>query len=197
MSDASAIGYVSQGLQALLRAFITNHNGPFKGKEIDLRSPREVSAVGDNPTLISLWLYRVRRHDDLVNLPPVLRPDGRLELRPLPLNLHYLVTPFAPDALDRQRLLGLAMQALNDHPRLTAEFLQPQLLEEPPAGLGIHLEPQSLEESAKIWHALHEPYRLSAPYLVQYVPIPSAVSRKGGPAVLDKRVDAGSIERVS
>jgi hypothetical protein len=196
MSDASAIGYVTQSLQALLRAFITN-SGPLSGTDVDLRSPKEISATGSNPTLVSLWLYRVRRHDDLVNAAPLPRPDGRIAMRPLPLDLHYLVTPFAPAPLTRQRLLGMAMQALYDHPRLTAEFLRPELLDEPPAALGIHLEPQSLEESTKVWHALHEPYSLSAAYLVQYVPIPSAVTRPAGPPVLDKRIAAAAIERVA
>jgi len=196
MTDASGIGYVSQSLQALLRATITD-SGPLPGTPIDLRSPKEIIAAKNNPTLVSLWLYRVERHDDLMNAPPVIRPDGRISLRPLPLDLHYLVTPFAPDTLTRQRLMGLAMQTLHDHARVGADFLRPELLDEPPASIGVHLEPQSLEESTKIWHALHEAYELSASYLVQYVPITSARSRTAGPVVVDKTLAVAAIERVA
>jgi hypothetical protein len=196
MTDASGIGYVTQSIQALLRASITD-SGPFPGTEIDLRSPKEIVDAGANPTVVSLWLYRVRRHDDLVNAPPVVRPDGRVSLRPLPLDLYYLVTPIAPSILTKQRLLGLAMQALHDQARVGAEFLRPELLGEPPGALSVHLEPQTLEETTRVWHALHAPYDLSVTYLVQYVPIASALTRPGGAPVLDKSAAMAAIQRVA
>lgn len=196
MADASGIGYVSQSLQALLRATIMN-SGPFPGTDIDLRSPKEIAVAGNNPTLVSLWLFRVQRLEDLVNAPPQFRPDGRVLQRPLPLNLSYMVTPIAPSTLTKQRLLGLAMQTFHDHARIGAEFLRPELLQDPPGALSIHLEPQTLEEATRVWHALHEPYELSVTYLVQYVPIASAVSRPEAPRVLDKADRYAAIERVS
>lgn len=196
MTDASGIGYVTQSLQALLRASITN-SGPLAGTDIDLRSPREIVHTGHNPTVVSLWLYRVKRHDDLVNAPPVVRPDGRISLRPLPLDLYYLVTPIAPSVLTKQRLLGLAMQALHDQARVGAEFLRPELLDEPPGAISVHLEPQTLEEATRVWHALHEPYDLSVTYMVQYVPIASATSRPAGAPVIRKSGLVAAIERVA
>lgn len=196
MVDASGIGYVSQSLQALLRATIMN-SGPFPGTDIDLRSPKEIMAAGNNPTVVSLWLHRVRRLDELVNAPPQVRPDGRVTQRPLPLNLYYLVTPIAPSTLTKQRLLGLAMQTFHDHARVGAEFLRTELLQEPPGSIGIHLEPQTLEETTRIWHALHEPYDLSVAYMVQYVPIASVISRPEAPRVVDKADRYATIERVA
>jgi hypothetical protein len=195
MTDASGISYVSQSLQALLRAAIAA--SPLSMASVELKSPKEIIAAKNNPTLVSLWLYRVHRHEDLANAPPVIRPDGRIGMRPLPLDLHYLVTPFAGDTLTKQRLLGLAMQTMHDHARVGAEFLLPELLDEPPGMIGVHLEPQSLEETTRIWHALHEAYDLSVSYLVQYVPIASARSRPAGPPVLDKAIAAAAIERVA
>jgi hypothetical protein len=196
MADASGIGYVSQSLQSLLRATITN-SGPFQGTDIDLRSPKEILAAGSNPTVVSLWLHRVRRLDELVNAPPQLRPDGRVIQRPLPLNLYYLVTPIAPSALTKQRLLGLAMQTFHDNARVGAEFLRPELLLDPPGSIGIHLEPQTLEETTRIWHALHEPYELSVAYMIQYVPISTTTSRPEAPRVIDKLDRFATIERVA
>lgn len=196
MSDASGIGHVSQSLRTLLRSTITD-SGPLAGTPIELKSPKEIMAAKNNPLLVSLWLYRVQRHDDLVNAPPVRLPDGRIGMRPLPLDLHYLVTPFAHDTLTRQRLLGLAMQTMHDHARVGAEYLHPDLLLDPPGALSVHLEPQTLEESTRIWHALHEPYELSASYLVQYVPIASARSRPAGAPVIDKAATVAAIERAA
>lgn len=196
MTDASGIGYVTQSLQALLRASITD-SGPLAGTDIDLRSPKEIADSGANPTVVSLWLYRVKRHDDLVNAPPVVRPDGRVSLRPLPLDLYYLITPVAPSILTKQRLLGLAMQALHDQARVGPEFLRPELLDEPPGAISVHLEPQSLEEATRVWHALHASYDLSVSYLVQYVPIASALTRPGGMPVLDKSAAMAAIQRVA
>lgn len=195
MTDASGISYVSQSLQALLRAAIAA--SPLSATPVELKSPKEIIAAKNNPTLVSVWLYRVHRHEDLANAPPVVRPDGRIGMRPLPLDLHYLVTPFATDTLTKQRLLGLAMQTMHDHARVGAEFLRPELLDEPPGTIGVHLEPQSLEETTRIWHALHEAYELSVSYLVQYVPIASARSRPAGVPVLDKAIAAAAIERVA
>ncbi len=194
MADAAAIGHVSESLQALLRAAITN-GGPLPGTQIDLRSPREIGVV-TNISLVSLWLYRVRRLDELNNLPPVRLADGRLAMRPLPLTLHYLVTPISGDPLTRQRLLGLAMQALHQQPRLGAEFLHPALLDGVPASIGVHLEPQTTDEMSRIWHALHEPYQLSASYAVQYVPIDAGVSMAMAPIVLDKAATYAAIAEV-
>lgn len=196
MADASAIGYVSQSLQALLRATIMN-SGPFPGTDIDLRSPKEIAAAGSNLTLVSLWLHRIRRLDELVNAPPQLLPDGRVSPRPLPLNLYYLVTPIAPSTLTKQRLLGLAMQTFHDHARVGADFLHSELLLEPPGAISIHLEPQTLEETTRIWHALHEPYDLSVAYMVQYVPITSTTSMPEAPRVIDKADRYAAIERVA
>jgi hypothetical protein len=196
MADASGIGFVSQSLQALLRSVITD-SGPFAGTAVDLRSPKELRVAGGNQTVVSLWLYRVTRVEDLVNARPVRLADGRLTMRPLPLNLSYLITPLAPDTLTEQRLLGIAMQAMHDHALLGSDFLAQQLVDSGLKSLSLHLEPHSLEELTRIWHALHEPYELSVSYTVQYVPISSLADQPEGPPVLIKTDRYAAIGRVS
>lgn len=193
MADASGISHVTESLQALLRATITN--GPvLPGTQIDLRSPKEIGASATR--LVSLWMYRADRFDELVNQPPARLADGRLSARPLPLSLHYLVTPIGGDPLTRQRLIGLAMQALHLRPRLDAEFLHADLLKASPPSISIHLEQQTSEEAMRIWHAMHEPYALSASYLVQYVPIETSVPLVDAPPVLDKALSYAAIRSV-
>jgi hypothetical protein len=117
--------------------------------------------------------------------------------RPLPLNLTYLVTPLAKDTLTEQRLLGLAMQAMHDNALLGADFLAPQLIDSGTSSLSVHLEPHSLEELTRIWHALQEPYELSATYVVQYVPIVSHRDAVDGAPVLVKTDRYAAIGAVS
>jgi hypothetical protein len=62
--------------------------------------------------------------------------------------------------------------------------------------LSLHLEPHTLEELTRIWHALQEPYELSATYVVQYVPIISRREVLEGAAVLVKTDRYTAIETV-
>lgn len=184
MADSSGIGHVSQSVQDALKAAIYT-SGPFAGTEVDLRSPKEIGAPAAGKMILSFWLYRVSRFDELENSPPRLLSNGRIERAPLPLTLHYLMTPLANDELSRHRLLGAAMQALHDQSRLGGEFLRPGLLGEADGPVGVHLEPQSLEEATRVWHALHESYQLSVSYLVQYVALESARSFASGAPVIE------------
>jgi len=72
---------------------------------------------------ISLYLYRVATNTTRRNLPPHIGPDGRRYRPPLPLDLHYLLTPWARTAAKQQRLLGWSMRALEDTPILPAGLL--------------------------------------------------------------------------
>ncbi|MDJ0628965.1 MAG: DUF4255 domain-containing protein [Rhodobacter sp.] len=188
MAGSAAISHASQSLRALLASAFTDA-GPFVGTGIDLRSPREIGTPAGGANLISLWLYRVQRFGELENTPPKLASDGRLIPAPLALTLHYLVTPLTSDELTAHRLLGHAMQALNAHAKLGPEFTHEALMGGDEATLGIHLERQSFEDSLRVWQAMNEPYRLSAPYFVQYVAIDSSRSFEAAQPVLDRQVD--------
>jgi hypothetical protein len=168
MADSSALGDVSKSLQNLLRSVITE-SADFLGVQVDLRSPKDIRAANIAGPILSLWLYRITRLDDLYNVPPTHIPPDRTVMRPLPLNLSYLVTPIAADMLTAQRLLGRAMQVMFDNAILESAFLEQSLVESGIKFLTIHMEPHSLEELTRIWHALQEPYDLSNSYLVQYM----------------------------
>ena len=196
MTDSAGIGHVTQSLQDALRAAITN-SGPFAGTQVDLRSPKEIGTPAAGVRILSLWLYRVRRFDELENAPPRIRDDGRIVRAPLPVVLHYLVTPLSSDELTRHRLLGNAMQALHDQAQLGTEFLRPGLLGPDDGPLGVHLEQQTFEDATRIWHALHHPYQLSVSYLVQYVPLESLRSLAQAPPVLETASSYAAIESVT
>lgn len=187
VAGSAAIGHVSQSLKQLLASAFTDA-GPYTGTGIDLRSPKAIGTPAGGVNTISLWLYRVCRFDDLENAPPRVSSSGRVIPPPLPLMMYYLVTPMSADEMTAQRLLGHAMQALDAHSRLGPEFTHAELNGENDEPLGIHLDQQGFEESARLWHALHEPYRLSVSYFVQYVAIESLRSMEAAAPVVDRHV---------
>jgi hypothetical protein len=171
MSDYTAIRAVTNTLRDLLVDNITNSADPgLAGVAIHLSSPREMRE--DNVTGVSLWLYRVSRNAYTLNHPPERPAPNRLRHPALPMDLYYLVTPMTDAPADEQLLLGRVLQVFHDSGTLRGALLRDTL-----AGtdeqLRLTLEPLSLEELTRVWHALNEPYQLSSSYLVQLVEIDS------------------------
>lgn len=174
MADYSALKLVSLTLRTLLEQHITQSNDPeLKNVPIELYSPREMRDHHVD-TGISLWLYQVDRFDEMLNNPPTVRATGEIERYPLPVNLHYLVTPVTQEPQDAQVMLGRVLQTLNDHANLRGAELAAGLTG-PGAEYGLRtiLRTPTLEELTRTWHALSEPYRLSVNYIVQMVQISS------------------------
>ena len=119
---------------------------------------------------LSLWLYQVTENEFLKNDPP--RPSNgldRLRQPPLPLNLFYLLTPFALDREADLLLLGKSMEVLYDNAIILLRDAVSGQTEE----LRIILCRLTLEELTRIWEALREPYRLSVCYQVRVTRIDS------------------------
>lgn len=139
---------------------------------VSLSTPTDMDLAATSG--LSVWLYRVVRDENRLNDPP-LRPDLQHERKaPLPTRLHYLLTPIGLSAEVEQELLGVALQAFHDHPKLRGSDLGGDF-----AGtaieLTVRLEQLSLEEIARAWEALQSPYQLSLSYEVSVVAIDSMV----------------------
>lgn len=128
---------------------------------------------------VSLWLYLVQREEFTLNRPPRRVAPDRIERRPLPLRLHFLVTPLVNDETRQDAtalehlVLGKLLQVLHDESRLSGAALLGNL-----AGSGlsffVRLEPLSLEEITRAWDALDRPYQLCVSYEMSIVPIDAA-----------------------
>lgn len=175
MADYDGIRLTSIALRTLLKDHITSSpDAGLKNVPIELLSPREMR--DKKITLgVSLWLYQVDRFDDLINTPPPLATPGERERAPMPVALHYLVTPITGVPEDAQALLGRVLQTFNDHAILRGAELGPGLTG-PGADYGVRivLRTPTLEDHTRTWSALQEPYRLSINYVVQLVQIGSA-----------------------
>jgi uncharacterized protein DUF4255 len=191
MSDYSVLGAVSSTLQTLLTNNITNALAAPLNVNVYLNSPIEMQTSNLIPG-ISLWLFKVSRMAEMVNEPPERKSLNQLARTPLPVVLHYLVTPMAADPIARQSLLGRVLQVCNDHAILRGTDLQ-GVLANTTEQLRVNLEMLTVEELSLVWEALGEPYQLSVTYLVQVAKIDSDLELIRSMPVLDKQTTYAQI----
>jgi hypothetical protein len=145
--------------------------------EVSLRTPQEMREASQQG--LSVWLYRVARDEQLLNVPPRRVSVDRLRPLPLPLRLHYLMSPIivngdnaaAAPALE-QAVLGKVLQTFHDTPIVEGADLRDDLVGSG-ATLHVRLEPQGLEEITRVWDALEASYQLCVSYEVGVVLVES------------------------
>lgn len=186
MSTYPVVSAVSATLRdLLLRHFRDSGDPSLATVDVFLDSPRTLRDQ-DTSIGVSLWMYRVTRNEHLLNHPPPAG-EGQFPHQPLPIDLHYLVTPISDDAGDEQDLMGRILQTLHDHAVVRGGELRDEL-EDSGHELRVTLDALSLEDLTRVWNALQEPYSLSVPYQVSVVSIDSAHEPRSGSRV--RRVES-------
>ena len=142
------------------------------GMVVSLNNPHEMT---EKPAEgLSVWLYRIMRDDQRLNDPPVRLSATEFQPPPLPLRLHYLMTPVtssgtgSPDT--EQLILGKVMQLLHGSAVLRGDDLKAEF-SGTEVELHVRLEPLGLDEITRIWEALKGSYQLSVSYEVSIVDI--------------------------
>jgi hypothetical protein len=128
-----------------------------------------------------VWLYRIERDETRLNLPDERLPNDLLRPPPLPLRLHFLMTPVtfkgpggaSPDV--QHKMLGRVMQALHTKPILQGVNLQGTDLEGTDQQLHVHLEGLALDEQSRVWEALEGSFTLAVSYEVTVVNIDASL----------------------
>ena len=142
---------------------------------------------------MSLWLYQVMPNEHLRNAPPVRTRDNGDDTAeffpPLALNLLYLLTPSTGNDLGDQLVLGRALQIFHDQSILRMESTQNAGRAEE---LHVSLAPRTIEELAKVWEAMQQPYRLSVCYEARVARIDSLRRQPGG-LVADRGAGLGRL----
>ena len=187
MSNALAIAAVTATLQSLITVAL---NGP----SVTLKTPDKAASETGTESL-NLFLYHVVPSNAWRNqaMQGSARP-GETANPSLGLNLYYVLSTNGggEDELASQRLLGLAMSALHDHPLLTpSEIISAAPQPEDTGGLErqvervrITLQPLSIEDMYKLWSAFQTSYRVSAAYEVSVVLVESTRPTKAPLPVL-------------
>ena len=148
---------------------------------VSLDTPEEMNRRHEEG--LSIWLYRVVRDEQRLNDLPVRIDRDHLQPPPLPLRLHYLVTPLTEHATgatteNEQLILGRVLQCLHTRPQLRGADLRSDF-EGTTTSLQVRLEALSLEEITRVWQALDASYQLSVSYEVSVVDIASELLPEG------------------
>jgi hypothetical protein len=191
--DGTILGDASISLSKMLTRAV---KAAFATASVSLDSPTDAKPASPGDAVVSLFLYRVTRRSELLNMPLRRLAPDRIEGPRLPVELHYLITPLGADSITRQRLVGVVMQAMHANAILPAAQLEQSLVDSGVDALRSHLEMLTIDELARVWHALQQPYQLSASYIVDLVPLPAASEPLAVAPVRDRRATYSAIVSV-
>ena len=141
--------------------------------QFNLKSQTEIK-----PPVLTLFLVRVEVNRGIRGP----RPEEPLRLS---LDLHLLITPWAANAADEQRILGSAMRCLEETPILTGALLDTTLEAGWAPNEAVHVVPGDLGPDGimRVWETLETEYRLSVPYLARVVRLESPPIPAGPPVL--------------
>jgi len=186
MASYEIIADVSRNLLELLRENLSPE--PINNAElIGLCTPVEPGNF-----VLGLNIYDVEEKKDLGTQNSVNLRPGLIKDPPTPLMLYYMLTVYsktelANRAVDEQRIMGKAMQVLNDNRKLRGEQLLGSL-QANHSQLSINKINLSMDEKVKIWSLYNQTYRISSYYQVGPVYLESDKIRDTQP-VTEFRVD--------
>ena len=159
-------------------------------------------AIATNPPTLAVFLYEVTEDASTRNRPMQqvrIAPNNRvLRKPPLTLNLRYMIVPFAGDRATEQRMLGASMQTVYDRSIYSGPELRGSIA---PLGLvgsdnnlAVTLDPLTLEERTRVFHAVQRPYQLSLSYQIRVANI-DPISVNDIDLVRSRNVDPAVPER--
>ena len=129
---------------------------------------REINILITLPSL-SLFLYRVDYNKTMRSAWAAIgHRDGESHL---PLDLHFLFTAWAENADHEYRILGRAMQCIENFPILSGPSLDPLTNWATHEAIQICLEDLSTEDVMRTFDSLPVDYKLSVPYVARIVVI--------------------------
>ena len=120
---------------------------------------------------LSLFLYRVDSNKTMRSAWAAMgHRDGEAHL---PLDLHFLLTPWADNAEYEYRILGRTIQCIENTPILSGPLLDPMSDWAAHEAVQLCLEELSTEDVMRIFDSLPVDYKLSVPYLARIVVLDS------------------------
>jgi hypothetical protein len=216
MSNVLAISAVTGVLQYLFNQAYNHPSSVLGSVTVSAVAPDIVQTTvgaGTNAGLqVNLFLHQITLNPAWRNMGlPSLSPDGSTVWKnpPLALDLHYLVTAYAPADAQAEALLGYALFVLHQSPSLARAQIQTALAALGPtysasfatalaaSGLAQQMElltitPATLgrEEIAWLWTALKADYRPSYPFRVSVVLVEPTRPAVSALPVLERTITA-------
>lgn len=175
MATYHAIATTGEAILGVLRD--ASPRPEFEGMQFELYQANDFS----NPMRegIALYLYRISTNTTRRNLPPRIDARGRRFRPPLPIDLHYLLVPWAITAEKQQWLLGWCMRTLEDTPIFPAKVLNYYgsggETFRPEEAVELVCEPIALQEIINIWDAFKPNLQISVAYVARMIEIDSTI----------------------
>jgi hypothetical protein len=187
MADFQGIAAATSSIRRLLErccdaqrgvAPVRDHTTRVNAVRTDDMSPDGTAET--SPPALTLFLYRIDFNKSLrAAWSAIGHQDGESHL---PLDLHFLLTAWGSSADDEYRILGRAMQCLENTPILSGPLLDPAFAWRGTEAVQVCLEDLSNEDVMRIFDSLPVDYRLSIPYVARVVVIDGG-ERRPAPAV--------------
>jgi hypothetical protein len=187
MSDFSIISSASSSIARYL-SFCFSQKPPIDNKATNVLLVRteDLELANSNESLITspcltLCLYRIDFNKVMrAAWSSAAHVDGEAHL---PLDLHFLLTAWASNAENEYKILGRAMQCIENTPILSGPLLDPIADDwSPQDSIQFCMEELTNEEIMRIFDSLPVDYKLSIPYVARVVVL------DGGENYLDTEV---------
>lgn len=200
MANYRAIAAVGKAISHLIER--SCEGGEFSGITCDITHAKvfEHGPV-DGFTGFTLLLYRISLKTSNNNCSPRLESDGKRYRPSLPVDLHYLLTPWAKDVETQQRMLGFGMHILEDVSSLPAQFINDCTPERDVfrSQESVEILPENLPlpDYLSLWDKLKPNLQSSMTYLVRTVSIDSEKLLQEGDKVQSRGFNPPAQERSS
>lgn len=173
MANLASIAATGRSIERLLNQAFAEPPVPVEGRttraflirteDFDQTSS---ASILQRPAL-SIFLYRVDFNKTMrAAWSGVTFHDGRASL---PLDLHFLLTPWAENAESEHAILGRAMQCLDGTPILSGPLLHASGDWAPNEAVNLVLDEISTEAVMRTFDSLPADYRISVPYIARVV----------------------------
>lgn len=179
MAGFKAISAVGLSLERLLNSCFTADKALFhkQPKAVLVRTndfdPADTSSVL-NPPALSIFPYRVEpNHTMRAAWSGVSSLDGHVHL---PLDLHFLITPWDDNCEYELDILGRAMECLESTPILTGPLLHPSGNWAPMEAIQVVLDDVPSDSIFRTFDSLSAHFRLSVPYMARVLHIDGRAS---------------------
>jgi hypothetical protein len=171
MAEFNSIPAAGKSIERLLNAAFAQAPLPVPGKTTKANLVRtedfdrtSLSTIIVRPAL-SIFLYRVDFNKTMrAAWSGVSHLDGQTHL---PLDLHFLLTPWADNAESEGAILGRAMQALDQTPILSGPLLHQSGGWAPNESINLLMDEISTEAVMRTFDSLAADYRISVPYIAR------------------------------
>jgi hypothetical protein len=180
MATPGVVRDMGETIMALLQAALSGIVAP---TNVRIATPDSFHELEPTPQpTCTIFLYRVAVNSVMRNGPRLVLGGGATSRPLLPIDLCYLITPWAKDPRDEHLMLGTILQGLYDRAELGPADLTGTSWA-PDDSVQLVLETLTLEEHFCIWDTVDMPYRLSLTYMARIIGISPAEQMVAAPVV--------------